>query len=307
MKIIITAKVHGFLISSFKQLGYEVIYEPEISYEALQSKISDCDGLVVTTRLNIDKELINQAVKLKWIGRLGSGMEMIDIEYAAAKGIKCVSSPEGNRNAVAEHALGMLLSLTNRICQSSFEVKEGKWIREENRGIEISGKTIGIIGFGNTGKAFTKLLAPFNMTVLAFDKYKSEYSEGSVIESNLEQIYKNAEIISFHVPLNEDTLNMANDDFFNKLESKPFIINTSRGKVIELKSLYNALRDGKVSGACLDVLENENLDSYTVSEKELLNMLLQRPDVIITPHIAGYSQEAFLNMSKVLLQKLQIH
>ncbi len=306
MKVIITAKVHDYLINSLKQHGFEVIYEPEISYQELLSKMVDCTGLVVTTRLKIDQPLIDRAVQLKWIGRLGSGMEMIDVAYAGRKGIKCISSPEGNRNAVAEHALGMLLNLTNKIIHSHLQIKEGKWIREENRGIEISGKTVGIIGYGNTGQAFAKLLAPFNITVLAYDKYRADFSEGHVREANLEQVCKYSNVISFHVPLADDTFHMANEEFFSKLASNPILLNTSRGKVVDISCLCKALKDGTISGAGLDVLENENLASYTSEENDQLTWLLQRLDVVITSHIAGYSQEAFLNIAKVLLQKLDL-
>ena len=306
LKVLISAKVHGYLISALNLHGFEVIYEPEISYEELSSKIHDINGLVVTTRLNIDKALIEKGKKLNWIGRLGSGMEMIDVDFAENLGIQCVSSPEGNRNAVAEHVLGLLLNLTNRINVSFSDIKEGKWLREENRGVEIFGKTVGVIGYGNTGKAFSRLLEPFGITVLAYDNLRTDISNGHVHESNLEQLAKYADIISFHVPLTDDTFHMANESFFNSLEAKPIILNSSRGKVINTKHLIEALKSGKISGAGLDVLENENLESYSTEEKEQLNWLMNRPDVVLTPHIAGYSHEAFMNMAKVLIQKLNL-
>jgi D-3-phosphoglycerate dehydrogenase / 2-oxoglutarate reductase len=303
--ILITAKVHPYLIETFEKKGETVLYLPEIKYEELLETISTATGLVVTTRLKIDKTIIDAAPVLKWIGRIGSGMELIDTDYAATKNIACISSPEGNRNAVAEHAMGMLLTMMNNIIKSAAEVKEGKWIRDENRATEISGKTIGIIGYGNTGESFAKLLSSFGVTMLAYDKYKTDFGGKFIREAEMEQICRYADVISFHVPLSDETKWMADEHFFDALQNKPFIINTSRGNVIDTTALINALGEDKISGVALDVIENEKLETLTLVQREQLDFLLAHPRVLITPHIAGYSHEAFYKMSEVLITKLE--
>jgi D-3-phosphoglycerate dehydrogenase len=306
LRIIITAPTPPLLMETLRQKGYEVMYEPAISYESLSQIIDTATGLIVTTRLKIDQSMINAATQLKWIGRIGSGMELIDTEFAASKNIQCVSTPEGNCTTVGEHTLGLLLSLMNRIHSSYAEIKNGQWIRDANRADELTGKTVGIIGFGNTGGAFAKVLSGFNVKILAHDIYKTNFDTAQIKQASLQEIQEQANVISLHLPLTELTHDYANDSFFNACVQKPYFLSTCRGAVTNTDALLKALQNQLVSGVGMDVLENEQLDSYSSSEQARLQALMAHPNFILTPHIAGYSHEAYLKMSQILLGKLGI-
>lgn len=304
-KVLITAFAHPILKEHLIAKGYVVDIQEKINYQELKSVVHEYEGLIITTRLTIDRDMMDHAKQLKWIGRLGSGMEIVDVEYARERDVACISSPEGNRDAVGEHALGMLLSLMHHINRAHQEVLDGKWIREANRGTELGGKTVGIIGYGNTGAAFAKLLSVFGVAVLAYDKYKVGFSQGHVQEASLEQIASKADVISVHLPLTIETFHFADSQFFCTLRRCPYFLNTSRGAVVDSSALISALDTKQIAGAGLDVLENEDLTTYRSDEKKMLEHILQRNNTIVTPHIAGYSDEALLKMATILIEKLE--
>jgi D-3-phosphoglycerate dehydrogenase len=304
-KVLIAAPVHHVLIDGLKGLGYECITMAHITQAIAPGAIHDCIGVITSTRLQLDKELLSSAPSLRWIGRMGSGMEVIDTDYAAEKGIACFSSPEGNSNAVAEHALGMLLGLMKKISRSNEEVKQGLWRREENRGYELEGKTIGIIGFGNTGSAFAKKLQGFDVRILAYDKYKPENIPSHIVNcKNLTPIYEEADIISFHVPMQGDTIHYLDDIFISNMSKSFILVNTSRGIVADSKAIWSGLQSGKIKGICLDVWEQEPIEKMDKDSLEIFRRITSLPQAIITPHIAGYSHEALYKMSEILLYKI---
>lgn len=305
-KIIISGKSHPVLQEGLIAEGFTVINNPTISYEELCNEIENAVGLITTTRMKVDAALIDAAKQLQWIGRLGSGMDLINVDYATSKEIQCLNSPEGNRNAVAEHTLALLLNLMNKITFSFEELKKNKWAREESRGEELNAKTVGIIGFGNTGSRFAELLAAFNVTVLAYDKYKFGFAKEYIKEASLEQICRYADVVSFHVPLTNETHHYANDSFFNTLEKQPYFLNTCRGKVTDTNALLRALQNKKIKAAGIDVLENEKLETYSAKEKQQLQQLLQMNNVLVTPHTAGVTIDSFYKICKVLLDKIKL-
>jgi len=302
--VLIAAPVHPVLIEGLELAGYSCNMHVDIRQNEAHELIKNCVGVITSTRLQLNRQLIDAAPKLAWIGRMGSGMEVIDVAYAAERGIKCYGSPEGNSNAVAEHAVGMLLSLMRHISWSNNEIKAGIWMREENRGAELEGKTLGIIGFGHTGSSFARILSGFDLRILAYDKHPKQQIPGQVTLCDTGRIFEEADIVSFHVPLQADTINYFNREFINAMH-KPFIlINTSRGTVVNTAHLYEGLISGKVKGACLDVFEHEPISASPQHLKTMIDAMLLMPNVIATPHIAGYSHEALYKMSAVLLNKV---
>lgn len=303
--VLIAAPVHPVLTQGLEAAGYSLIHAVDITQDTASGLIKDCTGVVTSTRLQLDRSLIDMAPSLRWIGRMGSGLEVMDVAYATSKGIACLSSPEGNMNAVAEHALGLLLGITKRIDHSAEEVKQGLWLREENRGTELEGKTIGIIGFGHTGKALARKLQGFDMKILAYDIAAiPDVPPYVTMCSSVEQLQDAANILSFHVQIGPDTHHYLNKAFLARMRQPFILLNTSRGAVIDTAVLLEGLETGKITGAGLDVWEQEPLNKMDEEMRALLEKCLEHPAVIVTPHIAGYSHEALEKMSHVLKIKI---
>lgn len=305
MKVLITDDVHPLLIDELHVLGYAADYRPAITYPETLELIAGYDGLVVNSKIMCHEELLKRAEGLKWIARLGSGMEVIDTGACRQRGIKYFNTPEGNRNAVAEHALAMLLNLMDRICKANSEVKSSRWNREPNRGEELGGKTVGIIGFGNTGEAFAKVLRGFDVQVLAYDKYRKGFGGGQVKEAAMEDLFAEADVISLHLPLTDETRLMVDESFFDCLKKPVYLINTSRGKVMKTTALLSALGSGKVKAAGLDVLENEKISDLNSEEKRWFEELVKNEQVLLSPHIAGWTFESKKKIAELVALKVR--
>lgn len=304
-KFLVTDHVPAEFLKGFEELGFEVDYLPVLSHEDLESRIGRYTGIVISTHLILHKNYLDQAVKLKYILRPGSGLDNVDVEYAESKGILVFNSPEANREAVGEHAVGLLLGLLNNIPRAVQEVKEKKWIREPNKGLEIKGKTIGIIGYGNTGSAFAKKMSGFEAELLVYDKYKTGINDSWVKVVEQEELLEKADIISLHIPLTAETKHVINTDFIARCGKPFFLINTARGKLVKQTDLLDGLKTGKVRGAALDVLENEKLQTFTAQEMNIFEELQGKYNVIITPHIAGWTMEAREKIFFVVLEKFK--
>ena len=305
--VLFIESVHDILQHRLEAAGYTC----ELRYEATRADILQTleryEGIVVRSRIAIDRELIDAATNLRFIARSGSGLENIDVAYAESKGIRVLNSPEGNRAAVGEHAMGMLLMLMNNLRQADADVRAGRWPREENRGYEVEGKTVGIIGYGLMGSSFAQKLKGFGAKVIAYDKYKSGYSNDIVQEVTLETLKATSDIVSLHLPLNSETHYFADTAFFNSFEKPFYFINTARGKNTETAALVEALKNGNVRGACIDVIEYEKA-SLEGLEKDpsmtAMRELIAMPNVVLSPHIAGWTHESYEKLSSVLADKI---
>ncbi|MEC3905950.1 2-hydroxyacid dehydrogenase [Tamlana sp. 2201CG12-4] len=307
MKILHLDTNHHLLINQLNDLGYTNHEDYVSSKTEVEAKIHEYDGIVLRSRFTIDSAFLNAATNLKFIGRVGAGLENIDCEYAESKGIYLISAPEGNRNAVGEHTLGMLLSLFNKLNKANTEVSLGKWLREDNRGIELDGKTVGLIGYGNMGKAFAKKLRGFDVEVVCYD-IKDHVGDANARQVSLVEFQQKADVVSLHTPQTPLTLNMINTAFINQF-SKPFwLINTARGKSVVTQDLVLALKSGKILGAGLDVLEYEKASFETLFSSKLpdaFQYLIHADNVLLSPHIAGWTVESKEKLAQTIVDKIK--
>lgn len=306
-KVLLIDTVHPALNEILSSKGMLCDLDNTSSKEEILLKIQNYVGIVIRSRFKIDKDFLDKAKHLKFIARAGAGMENIDVPYAESFGIKCIHAPEGNRDAVGEHALGMLLMLFNNLKRADSEVRNGIWKREENRGYELKGKTVGIIGYGNMGSAFAQRLKGFDVEVLVFDKYKKNFGNEFIKESTLEELFEKVDVLSLHIPLTDETKYMVNSVFFNSFKKPIYVINTARGKVLNTADLVEAIKNKKVLGACLDVLEYESVSFENIDAEKLpepFKYLINSDKVILSPHIAGWTHESHVKISQVLAEKI---
>ncbi len=305
MKILIADTMHNSLFTMLEQENWEYAYHPEYKRQDIYNAIGLYDGLIIRSKTFLDNEMLDAATKLKFIARAGAGLDLIDLSVAQQKGIAVFHAGEGNRDAVAEHAVGMLLCLFNNILKADKEVRRGIWDREGNRGVEIMNKTVGIVGYGNNGGATARRLSGFGCNVLAYDKYRDGYGDSYAEEASLGRIIEEADILSLHVPLTTETRYLIDKDFVDSF-SKPFyLLNLSRGEIVNLEAVADGIGSGKILGACLDVLENEKITNLTAEQQKTFDLLASSDQVIFTPHIGGWTHESYIRINEVLVHQIK--
>jgi D-3-phosphoglycerate dehydrogenase len=301
--ILIVDDIHAVFIEQAEELGYTCNYQPLITPDAAYEILSDYTGLVIRSKFKVDKKVVDMATNLRFICRAGAGMDNIDEEYARAKDITLINAPEGNMDAVGEHAVGLLLGLMNKINTADAEIRSGIWKREANRGHELKGKTVGIIGYGFMGKSFAKKLSGFGAFVIAYDKYKTGFSDQYAREVSMEEIVRTSDVLSLHVPLTKETDGLVDDEYLFHFKKPIFLLNTSRGKVVKTQAVLNAIKQNKILGAGLDVLEVEKFPA--LAEQPWFDELRQSGKVILTPHVAGWTFDSYRKISEVMAEKLK--
>ena len=306
-KCLIIDDMHESIVPLLASIGIEATYSPGISREEILKTIGEFEGVLVRSKTNIDREFIDHAQKLEFIGRAGAGLDKIDVEYVEAKNIEILNAPEGNRDALAEHAVGILLSLLNKLNTADQEVRNWIWDREGNRGVELSDKIVGIIGYGYMGQALVQRLRAFDCRILVYDKYKKGFGTKMVEEASLEKLFQKADILSLHVPLTSETKGWINKAFFENFRKDIFLLNTARGEIVPLKDLLELLDSGKILGAALDVLEKEKFDQLTEEEKSRFENLFKRKNVVLSPHVAGWTFASYKRINEVLVSKIATH
>lgn len=302
-RILIADYLHPAFKTEVEKLGYVCDDLPLISRSEMLEVLKNYSGIAVRTRFQIDSELIDAGSNLKFIARAGAGMDNVDYEYAKTKNISCINAPEGNRDAVAEHVVGMLLSLLNNLRKADSEVRNGTWDREGNRGWELKGRTVAVIGYGNTGQMLARKLSGFEVKVIAYDKYKTGFSSQYAEEVSMEQVVKQADILSFHIPLTYETKQMVNEEYLFHFKKPIILLNASRGEIVNTRALLNGIHSGKISAAGLDVLQVEKFPA--LGEQEWFNELKDCPNVILSPHVAGWTHESYRKISEVLAEKIK--
>lgn len=307
-RVLVTDAVHPLLLEGLESMGYVCDYEPNIALEVVRQKIAPYVGIIINSKIIVDRSFLDRAVQLQFIGRLGSGLEIIDLDYARARGVAVHRAPDGNCDAVAEHAMGLLLMLANKLNYTDAQVRQCVWQREQNRGWELMGKTIGIVGFGYTGRALAKRLAGWGMSVLAYDKYLPKGYAADlphVQEATMEELYAQAQILSLHLPATTETHGMANWAYWQRFQKGLILINTSRGSIVPTEDLLKALDEQQLAGACLDVFENEKPATYTASQEAFFEQLFARQNVVLSPHVAGWTIESKARLAMLLLHRIR--
>lgn len=304
MHILIADAMHPSIMPMLGAKGFTADYLPRIQRSEIIDALQNYDGMIIRSKTNIDKALLANAERLKFIARAGAGLDQIDLPAVSKRNIQLFNAPEGNRDAVAEHALGMLLCLFNKLHLGNQQVRNKVWDREGNRGVELGGKTVGLIGYGNMGRAFARRLNAFGCKVLAYDRYLSGFSDAYAQEVTLQDLYDQCHVLSLHVPLTPETNKLVNTDFISRFKHTIYIINTSRGEIIPLSALQETLLSGKVLGACLDVLENEKLQTLTPIQQAAFDYLINSEQVIFSPHVAGWTHESYVRINEVLVEKI---
>ncbi len=301
---LVVDSMHESLFSMMKEIGWEIDYQPLITRDEIKAIHHGYAGLIVRSKTQIDRDLLGENPTLKFIGRAGAGLDNLELEYLSQKGIEVLHASEGNRDAVGEHTIGLLLSLLRNIPKADREVKELIWNREGNRGEEVMGKTIGIIGYGNMGKAFAKRVSGFGCTVLAYDKYITSFSDTFCTEVNLDALFSETDILSLHIPLTAETKMMVNAEFLNQFKKKIILLNTARGEIVSLTDIATALDNGSLRGVALDVLENEKLNTLSQQQMSAFNLMRKKTNVLFTPHIAGWTFESHIKINVALVHKI---